>query len=123
MYDIKNANKKVLPSIFFVIFLISSFSTGILADEPVFSASFETPVTFHVYGDYVNVDPNSNITTDVNFTDGYIRYSVTDSTVKDFLKLSGNPDETANGAISLSGNSVYLGDGTTKKIIGTIYFN
>ena len=120
MYNIYKISKIALIFTFLVFFLVTRFSTFILADPSNFSATFATPVTFQIYGDHVYVDQNSNITTDVNFTDGYIRYSVAGGTVKDFLRLFSDPDETANGAISLSGSGVYLGDGTTKKIIGTI---
>ena len=64
---------------------------------------------------------NVNVDTSINYSGGYIDFDLSNSSETE--KLSFEKVETANivaGAISIVGSSVYLGDGSTSSVIGTI---
>ena len=68
----------------------------------------------------VYVDQNVTVTSSTSFDDGWVRFSVGDSGTGDNFSVVSNANPTANGAISFSGSSVYLGDGSGKMPIGII---
>ncbi|GAB3462766.1 hypothetical protein GCM10027321_24720 [Massilia terrae] len=57
----------------------------------------------------------------VNYGTGYVEFAVSQGADSgDYLSLSSAANPTASGAISVSGNVVYLGTGTAKLQIGTV---
>jgi hypothetical protein len=68
----------------------------------------------------VVVDNNITITGGSSYDGKYIRFSLTNGQSTDILTLTNAANVNASGAISYSGSSVYLGNGTGRDIIGTI---
>lgn len=68
----------------------------------------------------VVVDNNITITGGDSYDGKYIRFSVTNGQTTDILSLTNAANVNASGAISFSGSSVYLGNGSGRDIIGTI---
>ncbi len=56
-----------------------------------------------------------------NYKNGYLEFSLSTATSSDFLTLAtdGSP-ATGNGQVSIVGNAVYLGNGTTASVIGNV---
>ena len=54
------------------------------------------------------------------YSNGYIEYSLASPTTNDNFNLQSDSNPTAQGAISVVGTTVYLGDGSGRKKIGTI---
>ncbi|WP_442765338.1 DUF4347 domain-containing protein [Sulfurospirillum cavolei] len=77
-------------------------------------------VTFYENGSSVNPASNISITNGTSYAGQYIEYSFTNATTSDQLVLNSASNATANGAISLDGSNVYLGNGSGKDIIGSI---
>jgi hypothetical protein len=71
-------------------------------------------------------DPAAVIDSDVSFSnghtysDGYLLFTLSGSTAYDQLVLSSDPDPNVSGAISVSGDDVYLGNGSGTDRIGSI---
>lgn len=96
---------------------IASFE-GVLA-APVISA-LDASITFLEGSGPITVDSNISIAGGGTYTEGYVRFSIASPTSGDQLTLSSSPTPTANGAISVVGTDVYLGNGTTRDRIGSI---
>ena len=80
----------------------------------------DTSISFTEGDAAVYVDTGVTVTSSTSFDDGYIRFSVADSNSGDNFSLTSNANPTADGAISFSGDTVYLGDGSSKTAIGVI---
>ena len=68
----------------------------------------------------VVVDNNITITGGSSYDGKYIRFSLTNGQSTDVLTLTNAANVNASGAISYSGSSVYLGNGSGRDVIGTI---
>ena len=68
----------------------------------------------------VVVDNNITITGGSSYDGKYIRFSLTNGQSTDILSLTSAANVNASGAISVSGSSVYLGNGSGRDVIGTI---
>jgi hypothetical protein len=68
----------------------------------------------------VVVDSNITITGGVSYDGQYIRFGLTNGQTTDTLGLNSAANVNASGAISISGVSVYLGNGSGRDIIGTV---
>ena len=68
----------------------------------------------------VIVDNNITITGGSSYDGQYMRFSLTNGQSTDILTLTNAADVNLSGAISYSGSSVYLGNGSGRDIIGTI---
>jgi hypothetical protein len=66
------------------------------------------------------VDSNVSISGATSYTEGYIRFTLDQFTTGDQLVLTNAAYPLANGAISLQGTDVYLGNGSGKDRIGAI---
>lgn len=66
------------------------------------------------------VDNNISITGGTSYDGKYIRFSLTNGQTTDTLGLNSASNVNASGAISISGSSVYLGNGSGRDIIGTV---
>jgi hypothetical protein len=71
-------------------------------------------------GTPVIVDSDIAFTDGGSYTDGFLRFSVSSPLSGDSFVLTSSGTPTANGAISVVGSDVFLGDGTTTKRIGSI---
>jgi len=76
---------------------------------------------------YTEQDPatlilaDTNIQTEESYGGGYIEFEVGSSEASEILSFQkGTTPDTSDGAITIIGNSVYLGDGTNAKVIGQI---
>ncbi len=66
---------------------------------------------------------NATITTegDVSYSGGYMDFEVNDSESSETIGLiRSDTASIVNGAVTIVGNAVYLGDGTTAKVIGSV---
>lgn len=61
-----------------------------------------------------------SITGGTSYVEGNIRFNLTNAATSDQLVLTSSGTPTANGAISLVGSDIYLGDGSTSKRIGSL---
>lgn len=61
-----------------------------------------------------------SITGGTSYVEGNIRFYLTNAANSDQLVLTSSPTPTANGAISLVGSDIYLGDGSSSKRIGSL---
>ncbi len=77
-------------------------------------------VTFYENDTSVYPASNITITNGTSYAGQYIEYSFTNATSSDQLVLHSASNITANGAISVDGSNVYLGNGSGKDIIGSI---
>ena len=68
----------------------------------------------------VVVDNNITITGGSSYDGQYVRFSLTNGQSTDILTLTNAANVNASGAISYSGSSVYLGNGSGRDVIGTI---
>ena len=68
----------------------------------------------------VIVDSTITVTGGSSYDGQYVRFSVTNGQTTDILTLTNAANVNASGAISFSGSSVYLGNGSGRDIIGTI---
>lgn len=68
----------------------------------------------------VIVDNNITITGGSSYDGQYMRFSLTNGQSTDILTLTNAANVNLSGAISYSGSSVYLGNGSGRDIIGTI---
>ena len=61
------------------------------------------------------------ITTDLSYSGGYIEFDVSDASQSEGLSLlRATTANTADGAVSIVDNAVYLGDGATARVIGSV---
>ncbi len=91
---------------------------GVLA--PVIT-QLANSVAFTEGGSPVIVDSDIAINGGSSYTEGYIRFSVTDSNAGDQFTLTSAGDINASGAISVDGNNdVFLGNGSGRDRIGSI---
>jgi len=81
-----------------------------------------SPVTYTEGGDPVQVAPGITISGGGTFADGYIEFSIAGATADDRLFLpEGTTPDSAEGAITVIGEAVYLGlGGGEHKQIGTV---
>ena len=87
---------------------------------PVISNLAES-VSFSEGSTPVVVDRNMSISSDgSSYTEGYIRFSVEDSNGGDQFTLTSDQSVNTNGAISVVGSDVYLGNGNGRDRIGSI---
>jgi hypothetical protein len=68
----------------------------------------------------VVVDNNITITGGTSYDGRYIRFTLTNGQTTDTLGLNNAANVNASGAISISGSSVYLGNGSGRDVIGTV---
>lgn len=68
----------------------------------------------------VIVDSNITVTGGGSYDGKYVRFSLTNGQTTDVLTLTNAANVNASGAISFSGTSVYLGNGSGRDIIGSI---
>ena len=68
----------------------------------------------------VYVDQNVTVTSSTSFDDGYVRFSVDGANTGDIFSVVSDANPNASGAISFSGSTVYLGDGSGTTAIGVI---
>jgi len=103
--------------VFFLVFL-SFFSISVFSGQPNitgfsnFSASEQDPAAI--------IDTDISFTNGINYTNGFVRFSITNPDPLDQLVLSNSSDVNASGAISLIGSNVYLGNGSGRDRIGYI---
>ncbi|WP_177178293.1 LPXTG cell wall anchor domain-containing protein [Amphibacillus marinus] len=69
----------------------------------------------------VQVAPNIEITGGGSYGDGYVRFTITNSEATDQLSViqSSSPSSEA-GIVSIVGTTVYLGEGGSSRVIGTV---
>ena len=72
----------------------------------------DTSISFTEGDAAVYVDTAATVSSATPFDDGYVRFSVGSANSEDVLMLTSNANPNANGAISVSGGTVYLGDGS-----------
>ncbi len=65
-------------------------------------------------------DNDITFTNGINYTDGFLRFTLTGATASDQFLLTNDIDVNASGAISLIGLNVYLGNGSGRDRIGSI---
>lgn len=101
--------------------VLLGYSTSSFAQDPA-TPVFSNPhsITINVGDPPVLIDPAVTVGGSYSYADGYVRFSVNGSVATDHLALSSAADPNANGAISLAGGFVYLGEGGSKRIIGAI---
>ncbi len=68
----------------------------------------------------VIVDGSVTITNGSSYDGKYIEFSITGATTTETLTLTNSANVNASGAISFSGSTVYLGNGSSKDAIGSI---
>uniref|UniRef100_UPI0035B489A0 DUF4347 domain-containing protein n=1 Tax=Zoogloea sp. TaxID=49181 RepID=UPI0035B489A0 len=89
-----------------------------LLGTPVVSSVDDT--TYVEGSGAVIVDNNITITGGSSYDGQYVRFSLTNGQNTDILSLTNAANVNAAGAISFSGSSVYLGNGSGRDIIGSI---
>lgn len=89
-----------------------------LLGTPVVSSVDDT--TYVEGSGAVIVDSSITVTGGSSYDGQYVRFSVTNGQTTDILTLTNAANVNASGAISYSGSSVYLGNGSGRDIIGTI---
>ena len=105
--------------------------SGVVRTDPVESVSFPGVLTAPTISagapvTYVEGDAAQHIAKDVTVTggNGYaggsVRFGISNPDAGDVLKLASATDGTAAGAISLVGSAVYLGDGVSRSVVGTV---
>ncbi|TXI28356.1 MAG: DUF4347 domain-containing protein, partial [Ottowia sp.] len=78
------------------------------------------PVSFTENGSAVVVDGNMSASGGSNYGGGYIQFSLNGSNVNDFFSLTSAGSVNASGAVSVSGSTVFLGNGSGRDAIGSI---
>lgn len=86
---------------------------------PVISDLIQS-LSFTEGGSSVIIDNDITISGGSNYTEGYIRFSVEDANTGDQFTLTSGANVNTNGAISVDGNDVYLGNGSGRDRIGSI---
>jgi hypothetical protein len=66
------------------------------------------------------IDSDITLSSTSNYNDGVLRFSIQNGTTNDQLVLTSAPDPTAVGAISVIGNDIFLGNGSTTARIASI---
>lgn len=77
-------------------------------------------VTFTENGSAVTPGSGISITNGTSYDGKYIEYSLTNGSSSDQLTLTSDSNVNASGAISVVGSNVYLGNGSSRDIIGSI---
>lgn len=103
-------------AIFALVYCTSAVSvqagTPVVSDLTNFSATEQDPAAV--------IDADVSFAGGVSYADGYLSFSLADSTTADQLVLSSDPSPNDNGAVSVDGTDVYLGNGAGRDRIGAI---
>lgn len=86
---------------------------------PVLS-NLDGELTFEEGAGAVVIDTNLAVTGSNSYGGGYIEFRMDTSHAGDQFVLGSDPDVNANGAISVVNGTVYLGNGTSRDVIGSI---
>jgi hypothetical protein len=66
------------------------------------------------------IHPNFTVTGGTGFGGGYLLFDLTNGSLGDQLGINSDANPNAVGAISVQGTGIFLGNGTTSSIIGSI---
>lgn len=77
-------------------------------------------LTYNEGSGAVTIDSDVSFSGGSDYANGFIRFILDSSTSDESLVLTSHANPTANGAISVDGDAVFLGDGTSKTFIGVI---
>lgn len=86
--------------------------TPVVSDLTNFSATEQDPAAV--------IDADVSFAGGGSYADGYLSFSLADSTTADQLVLSSDSSPNDNGAVSVDGTDVYLGNGAGRDRIGAI---
>ena len=95
-------------------------STNTLAVAAPLTISNLSPLVVTEQDPPAIVDSDITFTNGLAYSDGFVRFTLSDSTSGDQFALSSAADPNAVGAISVTGVDVYLGNGTDRDRIGSI---
>jgi VCBS repeat-containing protein len=96
---------------------IANYS-AIMADPSIDSLN---DTSYTEYGSAITIDSNVSISGGNSYTGGYIEFDLTNGTTADTLALiTDGSASTTNNVVSIVGTTVYVGNGTSAVVIGSV---